>query len=177
MSRVNDHIQQWRLVTLVLLLVALLGPWLFDRVNVPVEYPCSAPYIRLEGDFCGMPHSGMWLVATFVSGFGRGAIAGEFSLVETGRALLSSLIPFILVMPVLSALILIWRGNNNILLRVINVVIWGLAATLSWFMILMQTPSGILPLQFWGLWLYGGVTTANFAVEAIALFGRGRREQ
>ena len=99
----------------------------------------------------------------------------SFHWLETGRALLSkpdSLRP--LVMPlVLSALNPHLARNNNILLRVMNVVIWGLAATLSWFMILMQTPSGIPPLQFWGLWLYGGVTTANFAVEAIALFGRG----
>ena len=47
---------------LLSLLVAIMGPWTFDLIHVPSEYPCSAPFIRLEGDFCGTPMSGGWIL-------------------------------------------------------------------------------------------------------------------
>jgi hypothetical protein len=66
MSWITKHQRVWRVVILVLLLIAMLGPWTFDRTNVPAEFPCSAPHVRLEGDFCGTPLSGMWIFASLM---------------------------------------------------------------------------------------------------------------
>jgi hypothetical protein len=55
----NEYKKVWRVAVLVLLLVAIMGPWTFDRIHVPSEYSCSSPYIRLEGDFCGIPLRGI----------------------------------------------------------------------------------------------------------------------
>lgn len=43
----NEHKRVWRVAILVLLLAAIIGPWAYDRVNVPAEYPCAPPFIRL----------------------------------------------------------------------------------------------------------------------------------
>ena len=58
MSWIVEHKRLWGIAILALLLLAILGPWAYDQINVPAEYPCSAPFIRLEGDFCGVPYSG-----------------------------------------------------------------------------------------------------------------------
>ena len=42
---------------LALLVGAMLGPWIFDLINVPAQYPCD---FRLVGDFCGVLLSGFW---------------------------------------------------------------------------------------------------------------------
>src|SRR3990172_7764072 len=69
MSWINKHQRVWRVVILVLLLVAIMGPWTFgDRIDVPSEYPCSAPWVRLEGDFCGMLLSGIGVFSWMVGG-------------------------------------------------------------------------------------------------------------
>jgi hypothetical protein len=59
-SWLNEGKRIWRVITLAVLLLAILGPWAFDRTNVPAEFPCTGPHIRLEGDFCGIPMSGLW---------------------------------------------------------------------------------------------------------------------
>jgi hypothetical protein len=48
---IDKHKKYWRAALLVLLLAAFIGPWAFDPINVPAEYPCSAPFVRLGGDF------------------------------------------------------------------------------------------------------------------------------
>ena len=35
---------------MVVLGIAIFGPWAFDLINVPAEFPCTPPIIRLEGD-------------------------------------------------------------------------------------------------------------------------------
>jgi len=63
MSWMNDHKREWRVVVLVLLLVSIIGPWIFDLIVVPSEYACLAPAIRLAGDYCGIPMSGIWILS------------------------------------------------------------------------------------------------------------------
>ena len=40
---------------LLLFIVAMFGPWIYNLINVPAEYTCSHPNVRLYGDFCGVP--------------------------------------------------------------------------------------------------------------------------
>ena len=44
----NEHKRALRVALLILLLVAIAGPWAYDQVNVPAEYPCTDPFVRLE---------------------------------------------------------------------------------------------------------------------------------
>ncbi len=48
MKWLKTHQRVWRLAILLLLLIAIAGPWAFDLVNVPAEYSCAAPYVRLK---------------------------------------------------------------------------------------------------------------------------------
>jgi hypothetical protein len=95
MSWINKHKRVWRVAILVLLLVAIMGPWTFDRINVPSEYPCSTPNIRLEGDFCGTPMSGIWIFSWMVGGFinaGVGLVTSALGFTEWAREFLFSLL-------------------------------------------------------------------------------------
>lgn len=47
----KPRINNCRVVILLSLLVAIMGPWTFDRIHVPAQYTCSTPFVRLEGDF------------------------------------------------------------------------------------------------------------------------------
>ena len=42
-----EHQRSWRLFELGLLILAIFGPWAFDRIVVPADYPCDTA-IRLE---------------------------------------------------------------------------------------------------------------------------------
>jgi hypothetical protein len=52
----------WRGIIVGLLLIALMGPWVFDIIHLPGEGPCSASWIRLAGNFCGEPLSVIWIL-------------------------------------------------------------------------------------------------------------------
>lgn len=60
------EILRWMLIPLFIL--ALLGPWSFDRIHVPAQFACEPPNIRLYGDFCGMPFSGFQIAAWTTGG-------------------------------------------------------------------------------------------------------------
>ncbi len=80
----------WRVILLVLLLVAFLGPWGFEEIHVPAEYPCNAPFVRLEGDFCGQPISGIsvypWIVISFFTA-SAGLVSGDLRFRQLDRRL------------------------------------------------------------------------------------------
>jgi hypothetical protein len=152
---------------LVLLLVAIMEPWTFDRIDVPSEYPCSAPFVRLEGDFCGMPLSGfITMVARLVKG------ATVFTDLAFGSlyGLLSSLLLLLLVVPVFSTLLLILGGDRR-RWRVFHVAAWGLAVGMGlllvsrWFWVL------------WGIWLYIGLAGSALILEVLVLVAGRRPDQ
>jgi hypothetical protein len=86
LSWLNERRRIWRVIPLVGLLLALLGSWAFDRTNVPAEYPCTRPHIHLEGDFCGLPLSGLWSIWLYI-GVAASAVIGEAVILRTGERL------------------------------------------------------------------------------------------
>lgn len=61
MSTIVKNSRTWRAVALILLLIAMIGPWTYERVYVPPPEPCTAPNVQVEGDlYCGIPFSILW---------------------------------------------------------------------------------------------------------------------
>jgi hypothetical protein len=83
LSWLNERKRIWRVITLAGLLLAILGPWAFDRTLVAAEYPCSRPHIRLKGDFCGLPLSGLWGIWLYI-GVAISALIGEVLILTAG---------------------------------------------------------------------------------------------
>ena len=104
----------WHGIILLLLVISLLGPWAYDSINVPAEYPCEWPVVRLYGDFCGMSMSWFSAFLLFAGDFFfilRALITGTF----TGRAReLMSLVFLILpVFPLFSSLLLLKKKDPS----------------------------------------------------------------
>lgn len=129
---------------LLLIVLALLGPWMYDQVFVPAEYEytCDKPFIRLDSDFCGIPLSVIQFFNWFAVGF---------------------LFPFLL--PFLTTAVLIWKVETR-RLRTINLIAWALALLLTLLLFFAQLQDQAF--RLWGLWLYVLVAFGMLAVEFLA---------
>ena len=159
---------------MVLVAVAIIGPWTLDRINVPAEYECSPPNIRLEGDFCGLPLSGTWFLRWIAYGLiyaSAGLVTGALTLGEWARMFLTSLILFLLVLPVFTTLLLILRGEGR-RRQVFSAAAWGVAAGVGLVIGLSSYPR--LFWVVWGIWLHIGVAVGALILEVGTLaVGRG----
>lgn len=176
-SWILEHRGMWRGAVLTVLLVAITGPWFFDLIMVPAEYPCSPPYVRVNDNFCGSPLSGIWLVGVIVTGVvegTRGLVTGAMPVVKSARLFLGSLVAFLRVLPFFSTLLLIARGDGR-RRQVFNLVAWGLAAGVVLLIGIFNYPSRFWVL--WGIWLYVGVAAAVLILESLMLgTGAGPRQ-
>jgi len=152
------------------LLLAIAGPWVFDRLNVPSEYPCTSG-VRLEGDFCGIPLPGIriffWGIIGLPSSIAR-IISGESALAQGSRDILVSLLLLLLFLPVVSQLRLAVKGDGR---RRFTVA----ALVPAIIVMLLVAITGITPLHqaAWGIWLYLGLVALALVLETLVL----RRER
>jgi hypothetical protein len=165
LSWLNEHKRIWRVIALAGLLLAFLGPWAFDRILVPAEYPCNRPHIRLEGDFCGLPLSGLWNLAAIALNF----IPTSVRLITGGTVVADWLLmlgyllgAFLLVLPVYSTLLLVRAGDRRSR-QIFNAAAWGLALGVS---LLFVSVYPYMHPALWGIWLYIGVAASALIVEA-----------
>jgi hypothetical protein len=166
---INKHKNIWRVAILVVALVAIIGPWAFDVINVPAQYPCSAPNIRLEGDFCGLPLRGIWLLGWMVSGFAHataGLVTGTTGIAEWAGGFLFELLVFLIVLPFFSTLLSIRRRDDR-RWQLFNIMAWGLAVGISLLLGLSRYPR--LFWVLWGVWLYIGLAIGALILEAATL--------
>ena len=161
----NQNISILRAGVLILFVIALLGPWTFDQINVPAEYDCSAPFIRLNGDFCGMPMSGLQFLWLWVGGFFymlfeliRGRFTGQGSEFFFGLSILP-LIPFF------TTLLLLWKKDAR-QFRIVHLVAWVLALILALVIFIPQINDPIA--RLWGLWLYILLAVGAIVIEDLA---------
>lgn len=170
---IHERKRIWHTAVLGLLLVAIAGPWTFDRIHVPAEYPCSLPNIRLQGDFCGLPLSGIRMIAWIISGLfsivSRRA-TGAVAQAELLRGLLVFFFLLVLLLPFFTTLLLILRGYGR---SKFHILIWVLAAGACLFLGLSDF-AGLHP-ALWGLWLYLGLALGVLALELLA-FAASRRD-
>lgn len=169
MSWISAHKKEWRVAALLLLPVAIAGPWWFDRISVPSEYTCSPPNYRLEGDFCGMPVTGLWFflagIPTFVRTCWKLAV-GEMTLVDWLRGLLFGLFSLLLALPFISTLLLVLRGDRR-RRQVFSVVAWVLAAGVGLLVGLSSYPR--LFWVLWGVWLYIVLAAGASTLEVLTM--------
>lgn len=150
-----EHKKILRGAILLLFITTMFGPWIYDQINVPAQYTCSKPHVRLYGDFCGLPLSGFEFFKLFVVG---GFFYMLFTLttgafVNNPRELLIGLYVLPLI-PFVTSLILLWKKETRRLLT-INLIAWILALipTLLMFTLMAVQRSGYI-FRLWGLWLY-----------------------
>lgn len=161
----NQNISILRAGVLILFVIALLGPWTFDLANVPAEYDCSAPFIRLNDDFCGTPLSGLQIFKPMVGGFFymlfeliTGRFTGQGSEFFFGLSILP-LIPFF------TTLLLLWKKDTR-RLRTAHLVAWVLALILTLVIFIAQINDPVT--RLWGLWLYILLAVGAIVIEYLA---------
>ena len=174
---IDEHRNAWRVAVLALLPVAIMGPWAFDRIYVPSEFPCSAPNIRLEGDFCGVPLRGTTVIS-FMAGalinISVELVTGAIILADRAGEFLFGLFVFLVVLPFFSTLLLILRGDRR-RWQVFNVAAWGLAAGMGLLIGMSSYPK--LFWRLWGIWLYIGSAASALILEVLTLAAGGRPSQ
>ena len=169
---INKYKKIARMTLLILLVISMLGPWMFDLINVPAEFTCSEPNVRLYGDFCGLPLSGFEFFKLFVGGFFYMLFTlTTGSFVNDPRELLVGL--FILsLIPFITSLLLLWKKETR-RLSTINLIAWILALfpPLVMFVLLAVQRSGYI-FRLWGLWLYILVAIGAVVIESLMMKDR-----
>ena len=159
----------WRVGVLVLLLVAIAGPWAFDLIHVPSQYRCSAPIVRLEGDSCGVPLRGttvISLMAGVLVNVSIEVVTGAIGPADRAGEFVFGLFLFLVALPVFSTLLLILRGDRR-RWQVFTIVAWGLAVDIGLLLGLSSYPR--LFWLLWGIWLYVGVASTALILEVLTL--------
>ena len=177
MSWMIEHKNVWRVVLLVVMLVAIMGPWIFDQILVPPGFSCSDPSIRLDDDFCGTPLPGTWLLYWMVVGLPYASvelITGSISFDDWTGVFRFSLILFPIVLPFISTLLLILRGDRRCR-HIFNIAAWGLAAGIALWIAISSYPR--LFWVLWGSWLYIGLAASVLILDVLTLVGRRRLSQ
>jgi hypothetical protein len=172
MSFIAVNIALWRKLVPVLFVVAMLGPWMYDLLNVPAQYPCGRPSVRLYGDFCGYPMSGFDVFKYANSGlfyFLDELIRGNIS-----RGIIDLIFPFytwLIILPFFSILFLIWNKNSR-RVQIINLIAWGFACRVTLMLFILQAMERQFIHTFyllWGVWLYVLLAIGTIVFEIIVL--------
>jgi len=174
MTRIGEYGRVWRFAALALLLLAFVGPWAMDRINVPAEFACSAPFVRLRGDYCGLPLSGVWMVSALVGELANRAgalVAGGATPADLGGTFLIILFAVPALLPFVIAVHSVLRGERR-RQQLLHLLVWGMAAVWSlWFALSARVSP---PIRVWGIWLYVGLACVALTLEGLALASRRR---
>lgn len=165
MEWINEHHSKWRIILLVIMVVAFLGPWGFEKIHVPAKYPCNAPFVRIEGDFCGQPISGVslypWVIISFFTAT-VGLVSGDLTFIQW----INGFLIFIPVLPVFSTLSLVLREENE-RKKIFVIITWVLAIGVALFWGLNNYPK-VFWLS-WGIWFYICLAISALILETIVL--------
>jgi hypothetical protein len=179
MSWVSEHKNAWRITVLVLLVVAMVGPWTYSSDGVPPAEWCDDPLILLENGRCVKLVSGATVLAFWATAFfqmGVDLTAGETVLGGRASEFLFAFFfmvgTFLVVLPFFSTLLqVLGRGRRR--MRVFHVITWGLAAPLALLLAVLLVSGGPYA-KLWGAWLYVALTAIALTLELLALAGESR---
>lgn len=175
MTSVEKNKAWWRALFLGGFILSLLGPWAFDLLNVPAQYACEKPAVRLYGDFCGYPLTGFGLLGWL----GGGVVDTLDRLLKgTLEARLPELLwlvyGWIVVVPFFTLSLLILK-KDAARLRAIHLVACGLACLPALFLVIAQSNRELLvqPLSLlWGIGLYVLAAAGSMLFEVLAARAR-----
>lgn len=167
---IRSHIRILRLIVLALLVIGLLGPWVYESIYIPDQYACTPPLVRIRSNICGDPMSGWFVIGYFSLGFFAvldALLSGARAFQDAGRELLAALV-WLPLLPLLSSLLLLWRGER---LRVFHRFALALVLGATAVFIATEDPS-VFSVQLWGPWLFFVVLIIGLALEAIVAAGQ-----
>jgi hypothetical protein len=164
------HKRIWRTALLALLAISVFGPWGFDLIHVPAEFPCSAPHVRLSGDYCGLPLSLVWSLLAMVGDI-RYLLATGLDLPHVNLLAIHLAIVGFPLLSLLSGIILILHEKGR-RLHTVHLVLVGLALLGVSLNALLMGQAGRLHWALWGLWLYLSVAAGLWVLEIMT----GRKE-
>ena len=179
MRWISEHKTAWRAALLILLVVAVIGPWTYTADGVPPPEWCDEPNILLESGRCVRLVSGTRVLTFMVNVFpemSADLVTGETTFAGRGRefffSFLLTLGSILVVLPVFSTLLLI-LGRSRRRLRVFQVAAWGVAE-------LLALPLAVIDLSklrfvVWGIWLYVALADVALTLELLALVGEQAR--
>ena len=164
----KEHKRSWRAFFLVMLVVAMFGPWSFDRVSVPLPTTCSFPSIRLDDVLCSSPVPMAWLLAEIPSQLTylmNGLIAGV-PPISVASELLYILLSVFLILPFLSTpVLIIWEKRQRWV--AFHRMALGLAVGTSLLIGIIGLFIGNWAL--WGAWLYTFLTAGLLMAEILGM--------
>ena len=169
MAWINRRKDRVRVTVLVLLLVAVVGPWTYTEDGMPPAEWCRAPNILLGNGRCVRLVSGIE-VLTFMSGaflsLNAQLVMGTLVLAERAREFfgvyLFMVLLCLLVQPFISTLLAL--GRDRPLGGMYQVITWALASVITGLLWVASCFSGLGP-KLWGLWLNTGLSVSVLAVE------------
>jgi hypothetical protein len=139
-----------------LLIIAVLGPWVYTRDGVPPPEWCRPPFLLLEDGSCVGRESGIFFLLFSMLGFPAGIfqfISGQLVLSDMVRQSMLTLFIFLglFFLPFISTLLLA-LSSSNVRRKTFYGITWGLAAALG--LLVAFSAEVVRPAYLWGIWLY-----------------------
>ncbi len=168
MAWLEKNKRNWRLTCLLLLFIAVIGPWFLERINIPAPYDC--PGIRLDDNFCGTPTSILWILIFILFNL-KDFISSLFNGTGITAALLFISGLLIIILPPLSTLLLIFFEDHPRRKKVqIALFSFGAAASLFFVFAGQLIPDFSNPIWLlWGFWLYLIAAAGMLILESLLL--------
>jgi hypothetical protein len=147
-----------------MLVIAVIGPWFFDKIWVPQPYICSLPNVRLDDVFCGVPVSIDWLLAGIPSQFTylvNGLITGSTSNYAAAEWLFILFASFLMFPFVSTPILILWQEQRY--WSAVHRVALGLAAGTGLLIGILDF--SVASWMLWGVWLYICLTISMWRLE------------
>jgi hypothetical protein len=164
MSRTALHKNTWRLIAIVSLAVSLSGPWVFDRIAVPAPHECTAPWVRLTDDLCGIPVSPVGFILEQIQY--TPSLASLFPFL---------LLPLALAIPIITTLVLILLKEFKPW-KIVHIVVLILLTATGIFYVYSAIGS-TAQAALWGVWLYLITLLILLVLEIVTLRIRSRHDR
>jgi len=160
--------KKWRMLIFFLMLVAIVGPWMYETLYVPSPNPCTSGF-RVKENYCGFPISGIWLF--FASLGSVSSIAFRFFTGEAnaGEFLMSVGMILYILLPVVGLLLVAGKADpspKKVKLHLSITIFTSILGVVS-VLIVMNELSFIV--RMWGYWTYLLMVFISLALELLRL--------
>jgi len=169
LAGITNRRRSMRLAIVLLSLLALTGPWTFEQIMVPSQYECTSPYVRLEGDFCGYPFSGLKALTWLIVGSFHSLIAslqGTNSVSQTIRVIGISVLALTTLLPIGLSFGATLSAHTRV--RTIWIIgAWVLALPVGFLSGISHYPKFYV--VQWGTWLFLITSATALSLEVASL--------